>query len=65
MLIAVFGLLVWLLIVFQTLLGLRVFKLGRRHRPVHKWIAFAIVALAFLHGLAASAFFLGIPFKLG
>jgi hypothetical protein len=65
MLIAVFGVVIWLLIVFQTLVGMRVFKLGRRQRPVHKWIGFAIVALALVHGLAASSLFLGFPFKLG
>ena len=65
MLIAVFGLLIWFLIVFQILLGLRVVKIGRRQRPVHKWIGLAIVVLAPIHGLAASVFFLGLPFRIG
>ena len=65
MLIAVFGLLIWLLTIFQTLLGMRVVKIGKRQRLVHKWIGFAIVGLAPLHGLAATIFFLGWPLRLG
>jgi heme A synthase len=65
MLIAVFGFLIWLLIIFQALLGLRVVKIGKRQRPVHRWIGLAIVVLAPMHGLAASVYFLGFPFRLG
>ncbi len=49
---AVFGLLVLAIIVFQMLVGYRkiAFK-GRTHLRVHKWIAWGLVAVAVLHGL--------------
>lgn len=65
MFIAVFGLLIWLLVAFQVLLGLRVVKVGRSQWKVHKWIGLAIVVLALFHGVAASVFFLGFPLRLG
>ena len=64
MLIAVFGLLLWLVTIFQVLLGLRVVKIGRKQFTVHKWIGLTIVVLAPIHGLAASVVFLGFPFSL-
>jgi hypothetical protein len=59
---AVFGIVLWVLTIFQVLVGFRVFKLGTRHRPVHKWTGVAIVVLAPLHGLGAWWFFMGLPF---
>lgn len=64
MFIALFGFAIWLLIMFEVLLGLRVIRLGRRHRVVHKWVGYTIAMLAPLHGLAATVFFLGFPFAL-
>jgi len=63
-LIASFGFSIWLLTIFQVLLGLRVVKIGRKQYTVHKWIGLTIVTLAPIHGLAASVFFLGFPFHL-
>jgi hypothetical protein len=65
MYIAIFGVVIWFILLFQVLLGMRVIKLGKRHRVVHKWTAFVILALAPIHGLLASAYFLGWPFKIG
>lgn len=44
---------------FQVLLGMRVIKLGKRHRIVHRWTAFAIVGLAAVHGLLGVLFITG------
>ena len=65
MVFAIFGVLIWFVIIFQVLLGLRVIKVGKRQRLVHRWIGFAIVVLAPIHGLLASAYFLGWPFRIG
>ena len=62
MAIAILGVGIWLLTLFQVLVGLRVFKLGRRHRTVHKWVGLAILGLGPVHGLLAWSFFLGLPF---
>jgi hypothetical protein len=55
----VFGILLFVLLVTQTLIGLRVIKLGKVHRVWHRRLAFAIVALAALHGFAAMALYFG------
>ena len=47
------------LTLFQVLLGLRVFKLGKRHRIVHRWAAFAILGVAAVHGLLGVLFVTG------
>jgi hypothetical protein len=39
------------LTLFEVLLGLRVIKLGKKHRIVHRQTAFAILGIAALHGL--------------
>jgi len=59
---AVFGILLWFLILFQVLMGFRVIKLGKRHRVVHKWTAVVILILGPVHGLGAWWFLLGPPF---
>jgi hypothetical protein len=47
------------LVLFQVLLGLRVIKLGAKHRVVHRWTAFTILAVAAVHGSIAALFALG------
>ncbi|NTU71503.1 MAG: hypothetical protein HGB10_06755 [Coriobacteriia bacterium] len=46
-------------VLFQVLLGARVIKLGKRHRVVHKWAAYLILALASIHGLLGVLFVTG------
>jgi hypothetical protein len=50
----VLGITLWLTIVFNTLLGMRVvsFK-GRLHSQVHRYVAFALVAVGIVHGFLA------------
>ena len=55
----VLGVLLFILLAVQTLIGLRVIKLGKVHRVWHRRLAFALVALAALHGLSAIAFYFG------
>ena len=47
------------LTLFQVLLGLRVFKFGKRHRVVHRWVAFSILGVAAVHGLLGALFVTG------
>ena len=49
------------LLVFQMLVGLRVihFK-GRTHMKVHKWGAWALVAIAVVHASLATVYALGL-----
>lgn len=50
------GVLTFLLLVFQVLLGKRVIKFkGPLQWKVHRWTAYAMVVLAAVHGLAALA----------
>lgn len=55
------GVFLMLLVVFQMLVGLRVihFK-GRTHMKVHKWGAWALVAIALPHALLATIYVLGL-----
>ena len=53
------GLVVLTLLLFQVLTGLRVIKMGRKKRVVHKWTGIAVLCLAAVHG------FLGVVFGLG
>jgi heme A synthase len=53
------GALLFTLVLFQVLLGMRVIKLGKRHRIVHRRTAYAIMALAAVHGLLAVAYVTG------
>lgn len=51
------GVTLFLLLVFQVLVGLRKIKFkGKVHLKVHKFGAYAMVALAAFHALAALAF---------
>jgi len=53
-LVAVGGIVSFLLLVFEALLGLRVIRLkGVLHRKVHRAIAFALIALTLVHGTYA------------
>jgi hypothetical protein len=45
------GAVLFLLTLFQVLLGMRVIKLGKQHRIVHRWAAFAILGVAAVHGV--------------
>ena len=47
-------------LLFQVLLGLRVIKVGKRHRIVHRWVAFTILAVAAMHGLLGVLFVTGV-----
>lgn len=53
-LIIVGGISLFLLLVFQLLLGLRVIKLkGALHGKVHRWAGITLVVFAVLHGIGA------------
>jgi len=54
------GVLLWLVTLFQVLVGLRWIKLGRRQYKIHKWVGISILGLAVLHGMAGAAFALGL-----
>ena len=53
------GVLLFALLSIQVLIGLRVIKLGKSHRVWHRRLAFTILALAALHGLAGMALYFG------
>jgi hypothetical protein len=55
----VVGILLFLITAFQVLAGMRVIKLGKVHRQVHRWTAYVIIGLAALHGLLGIAFATG------
>lgn len=52
--VAIAGVFLFLLLVFEALLGLRVitFK-GRLHSRVHRYVAFTLIAFALIHGIYA------------
>lgn len=48
------GATLWLVLVFQALVGLRMVRFsGRTHAKVHRWIAYGLIAVGLLHGLLA------------
>jgi hypothetical protein len=52
--IVVAGIFLWLLLLFETLLGLRVIKLkGPLHSRVHRIVAYTLVFGGLIHGAAA------------
>jgi hypothetical protein len=53
-LVVVLGITLWLTIVFEALVGLRIvsFK-GALHAKVHRWIAYAIIVGGVVHGALA------------
>jgi hypothetical protein len=55
----VLGLLTYVVLAAQMLVGLRIIKLGKQHRVWHRRLAFTILGLATLHGLAGIAFYFG------
>jgi hypothetical protein len=56
--IIVAGIVLWLLMVFETLLGMRVVKLkGPLHGRVHRTIAYVLVFGGLFHGAAAVGHF--------
>ena len=54
------GAVMFLLVTFQVLSGLRVIKLGKAHRQVHRLTAFTIIGLAAVHGLLGVIFATGL-----
>jgi len=54
------GVALFTLVLFQVLVGLRVIKLGRRHRAVHKWNGIAILGVATVHGILGLTYGLGL-----
>jgi len=54
------GLTLFVLIVFQVLVGLRKINLGRKRLVIHKWTGITILGLAAVHGLLGIAFALGL-----
>ena len=60
------GFALWLVMVFQVLVGLRWIHFhGRLHRTIHKWTGIFLVFAAPIHGAIAASYFIGFPFKLG
>jgi hypothetical protein len=52
--IIVFGIVLWLLLVFQTLMGMRIIRFkGVLHGRIHRYIAYVLIAGGLLHGVAA------------
>ena len=52
--IIVAGIILWLTLVFQVLMGLRIVKLkGPLHWRVHRWVAYFMIVWGLLHGTAA------------
>lgn len=48
------GITLWLTIVFQTLVGLRVVRFkGALHFKIHRWIAYGLIAAGLIHGFFA------------
>lgn len=52
-LVAVAGIVAFLLLVFEALVGLKVITFGRLQWKTHKTIAFTLVALTLAHGVYA------------
>ena len=52
--IIVVGILIWLTLVFEALVGLRIIKFkGPAQWRIHRGIAYAIIGVGLLHGFAA------------
>lgn len=45
------GVILFAMVLFEVLLGLRVIKLGRKQILVHKWTGLSILAVAAIHGV--------------
>ena len=55
----VLGVLLFAVLVVQVLIGLRVIKIGKSHRVWHRRLAFTILALGAIHGLAGIVLYFG------
>ena len=53
------GAMLFALAAFEVLLGMRVIKLGKKHRIVHRWTAFTILGVAAIHGVLGVLFVTG------
>jgi len=60
MMMMVGGAVLLVLTLFQVLAGMRVIKLGKKHRVVHRWSAFAILGLGAIHGLLGVVYVTGV-----
>lgn len=50
----VIGITLWLTIVFEALVGLRIVKFkGALHAKVHRWLAYALIVVGAAHGAFA------------
>jgi hypothetical protein len=63
LLVPIGGAFLFALVIFQVLTGRRVitFK-GKLHMQIHRWTAYAMIAVAGGHGIFATHTFLGWPF---
>ncbi len=52
-LVVVIGIVGFLLLVFEALVGLKIITFGRTQWKAHKTIAFSLIALMFAHGIYA------------
>jgi hypothetical protein len=59
-LILTLGLTLYTLLIFQTLVGLRKIKFGRKTWVYHRYIAYVIIGIATLHGFLAILFAYGL-----
>lgn len=57
--VAIGGLVLFGLLVFQLLVGLRVVKFGSKTFKVHKWLGVGLVVFAAFHGLLGATLVLG------
>lgn len=53
------GLTLFVLVALQLLVGLRWIKLGRHWVKYHRWIGYALLVIAALHGVAGILFVTG------
>jgi len=54
------GIALFLIILFQSAMGLRWIKFGKHHRVWHRRTAYVIVALGVVHGFAATVYAFGL-----
>ncbi len=58
--VAIGGVLLFTLVLFQVAMGMRWIKLGKHHRVWHRRTAFAIVAVAALHAVIGMTYAFGL-----
>jgi hypothetical protein len=54
------GVILFVMIVFQVLLGMRKIKFGRRTMAYHKYLAWAIIGVALVHAMLGILFATGL-----